>query len=178
MLTTSQQGVQGTGKVHEKNDDTKTAVVSLLATPFDPLGGLAPFVLLARQVMKETHILGLGWKDKIPEPLMPEWHDWADMTKRLSQVRYPRYVLNNDKSEYHIFGDASATMEYGVVVYVRTPLDPVKEDGKYHSQFLYAKSKINPKKEPGTHHSITLYRSGTDDPKRIGGPPGEDLLLV
>ena len=135
------------GKIHEKNDDTKTAVASLLATPFDPLGGLAPFVLLARRVMKETHVLGLGWKDKIPEPLMPEWHDWVEMTKRLSQVRYPRYVLNNDRSEYHIFGDASATMGYGVVVYVRTPLNPVKENGKYHSQFLYAKSKINPKKE-------------------------------
>ena len=135
------------GKIHEKNEDTKTVVASLLATSFDPLGGLAPFVLLAWRVMKETHILGLGWKNKILEPLMPEWQDWVEMTKRLSQVRYHCYILNNDNSEYHMFGDASATMGYGVVVYVRTHLGSAKENSKYHSQFLYAKSKINPKKE-------------------------------
>ena len=69
--------------LHLKNEDTKTSVASLLATPFDPLGGLAPFILLARKVMKETHIAGMGWKDKLPEPLIPEWHNWVEMSKRL-----------------------------------------------------------------------------------------------
>ena len=129
--------------LHLKNDDTKTSVASLLATPFDPLGGLAPFILLARKVMKETHIAGMGWKDKLPEPLIPEWHNWVEMTKKLDLVKYPRYVPHNEDSEIHIFGDASATMGYGIVVYVRTEVGR----GKFVSNFLYAKSKINPKKE-------------------------------
>ena len=108
------------------------SVASLLATPFDPLGGLAPFILLARKVMKETHIAGMGWKYKLPEPLVPEWHNWVEMTKKLNIVKYPCYVPHNEESEIHIFGDASATMGYGIVVYVRTEV----ADGKFVSNFL------------------------------------------
>ena len=36
------------------NNDTKTSVASLLARPFDPLGLIAPFILLVRKVLKST----------------------------------------------------------------------------------------------------------------------------
>ena len=36
------------------NDDTKTSVASLLARPFDPLGLIFPFILLARKILKGT----------------------------------------------------------------------------------------------------------------------------
>ena len=35
------------------NDDTKTAVASLLARPFDPLGLISPFILLAWKILKQ-----------------------------------------------------------------------------------------------------------------------------
>ena len=165
--------------LHLKNEDTKTSVASLLATPFDPLGGLAPFILLARKVMKETHIAGMGWKDKLPEPLVPEWHNWVEMTKRLDIVKYPRYVPHNSDSEIHIFGDASATMGYGIVVYVRTEVTK----GKFVSNFLYAKSKINPKKEvtvPRLELMAALLgvESGSIHTKGDGDQDRKDLLLV
>ena len=47
------------------NDDTKTAVASLLARPFDPLGLISPFILLARKILKQTFEENLGWKDKL-----------------------------------------------------------------------------------------------------------------
>ena len=36
------------------NDDTKTAVASLLARPFDLLGLISPFILLARKILHQT----------------------------------------------------------------------------------------------------------------------------
>ena len=45
------------------NDDTKTAVASLLARPFDPLGLISPFILLAWKILKQTLEENLGWKD-------------------------------------------------------------------------------------------------------------------
>ena len=36
------------------NDNTKTAVASLLARPFDPLGLISPFILLVRKILKQT----------------------------------------------------------------------------------------------------------------------------
>ena len=47
------------------NDDTKTEVASLLARPFDPLGLISPFILLARKILKQTFEESLGWKDKL-----------------------------------------------------------------------------------------------------------------
>ena len=42
------------------NDDTKTEVVSLLARPFDPLGLISPFILLARKILQQTFEENLG----------------------------------------------------------------------------------------------------------------------
>ena len=45
------------------NDDTKTAVASLLVRPFYQLGLISPFILLARKILKQTFEENLGWKD-------------------------------------------------------------------------------------------------------------------
>ena len=47
------------------NDDTKTAVASLLARPFNPLGLIYPFILLAWKILKQTFEENLGWKDEL-----------------------------------------------------------------------------------------------------------------
>ena len=39
------------------------SVASLLARPFDPIGLLFPFILQARLIMKECHLLDMKWSD-------------------------------------------------------------------------------------------------------------------
>ena len=56
------------------NDDTKTAVDSLLARPFDPLGLISPFILLARKFLKRTIEEKINWKSSLPQNLHLEWH--------------------------------------------------------------------------------------------------------
>ena len=51
--------------IRKFNDDTKTAVASLLARPLDPLGLISPFILLAWKILKQTFEENLGWKDKL-----------------------------------------------------------------------------------------------------------------
>ena len=126
------------------NDDTKTAVASLLARPFDPLGLIAPFILLAQKILKDTFECKLSWKSKLPEVLLKEWHKWLEMLPELNDVSFPRYVNFNDTSEVHVFGDASANMGHGVAAYVRSFNQDTK---KYESLLFFAKSKINPKKD-------------------------------
>ena len=123
------------------NDDTKTAVASLFAKIYDPLGLASPFVLQARQVLKKTHQLKLGWKQKLPEDLLPEWHQWLDQVKDLNTLRFGRYIHVDQNSEVHIFSDASVT-GYGAAAYVRN-----HTNNGYTSQLLIARSRIAPIKE-------------------------------
>ena len=126
------------------NDDTKTSVASLLARPFDPLGLISPFVLLARKILKKTFEEKINWKSSLPQNLRSEWHRWLEMLPELKDVTFPRYVEFNESTELHIFGDASANMGHGVAAYART-LN--KGTNCYESNLLFAKSKINPTKE-------------------------------
>ena len=85
------------------NDDTKTAVASLLARPFDPLGLISPFILLARKVLKKTFEEKINWKSKLPQNLLVEWHRWLGMLPDLKDVTFPRHVEFNESTEIHVF---------------------------------------------------------------------------
>ena len=126
------------------NDDTKTSVASLLARPFDPLGLISPFILLARKILKGTFEEKINWKSKLSPNLQQEWHRWLEMLPELKDVTFPRHVEFNDSTELHVFGDASANMGHGVAAYARTFK---KEENRYESTLLFAKSKINPTKD-------------------------------
>ena len=127
--------------ISKENDDTKTAVASLLAKIYDPLGLVSPFVLQARQVLKKTHQAKLGWKQKLPVDLVPEWHQWVEQIQNLSTLKFERYIYTDENSELHVFSDASIH-GYGAAAYVRN----LSKDG-YNSTLLIARSKIAPIKE-------------------------------
>ena len=74
------------------NDDTKTAVASLLARPFDPLGLKSPFILLARKILKQTFEENLGWKDNLTGEMLESWQWWLSYLPDLEKVTFPRHV--------------------------------------------------------------------------------------
>ena len=116
------------------NDDTKTAVASLLARPFDPLGLISPFILLARKVLKQTFEENLGWKDKLTGEMLESWQRWLSYLPDLGKVTFPRHVSFTTDTELHVFGDAAANMGHGVAAYARTP---VRTDGKFEMHFFF-----------------------------------------
>ena len=128
-------------KLSAYNRNTKTCVARLLAMVFDLLGIVSPFILLARQILKRTFQLEMGWKDTLPNELMGPWNEWVQDTNNLSKIAIPRYVENNDSTTLHLFSDASIN-GLGLVAYART-----KVNGKWKVSFVMAKSKSSPKKE-------------------------------
>ena len=126
------------------NDDTKTAVASLLARPFDLLGLISPFILLARKILKQTFEENLGWKDKLTGEMLESWQRWLSYLPDLEKVTFPRHVPFTPDTEIHVFGDAAANMGHGVAAYARTP---VGNNGKFETHLLFAKSRINPKRD-------------------------------
>lgn len=126
----------------ELNDNSKTAVASLLAKIYDPLGLVSPYVLKARYVLKCAHLSKIGWKDHLPEELIPMWHAWVAQIPDLSALDIPRLITLSTTTELHVFADAS-NMGYGYAAYLRNPTQP----GIWRSHLLMSRSRIAPVKE-------------------------------
>ena len=67
------------------NEDTKTSVASLLAKPFDPLGLISPYILLARKILKGTFENKMGWKQKLTDDLLKDWQKWVSQLPELNK---------------------------------------------------------------------------------------------
>ena len=126
------------------NDDTKTAVASFLAGPFDPLGLISPFILLAQKILKHMFEENLGWKDKLMGEMLESWERWLSHLPDLENITFPRHVPFIADTELYVFGDAAANMGHRVAAYARTP---VGDNGTFEMNLLCAKSHINPKRD-------------------------------
>ena len=61
-----------------------------IATLFDPLGMLSPFVIRAKVLMQEIWVCGLDWDDPLPEELSAKMMSWFGELPMLSKIRVPR----------------------------------------------------------------------------------------
>ncbi|KAL8559090.1 hypothetical protein ACOMHN_008278 [Nucella lapillus] len=126
--------------------ETRRGVLSTIASVYDPLGFIAPFVLRGRLILQSLCRDGLDWDDEIPIALRNKWKDWiADLTS-IDQIAIPRNVFSTGfrrerPIELHHFSDASTT-GYGQCSYLRT----IDEDNVVHSTLIVAKARVAPMK--------------------------------
>ena len=126
-------------KMAEENKNTMVSVASLLAKPFDPLGLLSPFILQARNILKQCHLLKMKWTDRLSEQLQKDWLTWVDQLQYLQEVQYERYVPLGSSTRIVIFSDASEK-GYGAVAYCHTQ----NPNGIWKSSILCARSRVAP----------------------------------
>ena len=96
---------------------TRRKVLSVIASVFDPMGLVSPFILLGKQILQEVCSLGLDWDAPLPDPLITRYKDWCEQLSSLSEIRIQRCVKPPDFTvssvEFHHFADASVS-GYGV----------------------------------------------------------------
>ena len=99
---------------------TRRKVLSVIASVFDPMGLVSPFILLAKQILQEFCSLGLDWNAPLPDHLIIRYKDCCEQLSSLSEIKIRRCVKphNFDVSsiEFHPFSDA-ITSGYGVCSY-------------------------------------------------------------
>ncbi|KRX85997.1 hypothetical protein T4E_6911, partial [Trichinella pseudospiralis] len=108
-----------------QNQETKRDLLRTAASVFDPLGGLTPFTVRAKQMFQSLWQNGMAWDDNLPAEVELQWRVW--------------------KSELHGFGDASEAA-YAAVVYLRA----VKTPDDVRVSFVTAKSRVAPLKKLST----------------------------
>ncbi|XP_045458533.1 uncharacterized protein LOC123668885 [Melitaea cinxia] len=124
---------------------TKRKILADVARLYDPLGWIAPTIVLAKAMIQKLWLAGLTWDEIVPTNLMDEWITYRDKLKGLSEFRLPRWLgttSNNTTVELHGFCDASK-MAYAAAIYIRV----INPNGFIHSSLIAAKTKVAPVKQ-------------------------------
>ncbi|XP_037929168.1 uncharacterized protein LOC119663631 [Teleopsis dalmanni] len=120
---------------------TKRTILSLASSLFDPLGLLAPIILVAKIMMQELWLLRVDWDESVPQNLHSAWKTFIQDLTTLSSVKVPRYCLsiNYQQVDVHGFCDASIRA-YGCCIFLRSQ----NTSGKVTVRLFTAKSRVAP----------------------------------
>ncbi|XP_056597979.1 uncharacterized protein LOC130433119 [Triplophysa dalaica] len=124
---------------------TRRGILSTIASVFDPLGFLAPFLLLGKKILQDMCRKGIEWDEPLPEELKPRWESWLNDLKNLQGLQIPRCITSGkmettQRIELHHFSDASS-QGYGQCSYIRL----LSED-KVHCSLVIGKARVAPTK--------------------------------
>ena len=101
---------------------TKRGLLSTSASLYDPLGLVAPVLLVPKLIQQEMCRQNLEWDDELPQANADEFCKWKDATSALSKLRIQRCFQSGPSDgcrfELHFFSDASE-FAYGVAVYLK-----------------------------------------------------------
>lgn len=69
---------------------TRRGILSTVSSVFDPLGLLAPLILVGKGILQELCRDGADWDDQVPEPLRSRWEKWRTDLPQLSNLKISR----------------------------------------------------------------------------------------
>ena len=120
----------------------RRGILSTVSSVFNPLGVLAPFVLIGKRILQELCRDGANWDDKIPDDMLARWERWRNDVVPLAKLSILRCYVPDDfaeikVAEMHNFSDASE-IDYGQCSYLRL----VDHLGRIHCSLVLAKSRV------------------------------------
>jgi hypothetical protein len=123
---------------------TKRSILSETARLFDPLGWLAPVVILAKITFQQLWLIGVSWDDQLPKEIEANWIKFRSQLPELECLRLGRLVSGEDDAIHHLHGFSDASERaYAAAVYLKT----IKTDGTTTIHLLSAKTKVAPVKK-------------------------------
>ncbi|XP_037909904.1 uncharacterized protein LOC119650835 [Hermetia illucens] len=126
----------------EQRRATKRAIASEIAQSFDPLGVVAPVIMVAQLFLQELWALKYDWDPALPLELQTRWCTYREGLQKLDKVKIPRHVFAEGvptSVQIHTFADATEKA-YGAAAYVRS----TKPEGTVISRLLCSRSRVAP----------------------------------
>jgi hypothetical protein len=127
----------GTKAVKKMKVVTKRDFLAQMASVYDTLGLVGPYVLKAKAILQKIWIAGGNWNSKIEQPLAAQVQEWVDDIAVLPKIRVPRNVKLDGTHALHIFCDASE-IGYGCCAYIQTTF----ENGSTTARLLCSKTRV------------------------------------
>jgi len=122
---------------------TRRGILATISSMFDPLGLIAPVVLVGKQILQEI-CHGKGWDEPIDGEVLAKWEKWRSQLPLLEQLSIPGnfkppHLERIVTAQLHNMSDPSQT-EYGQCSYLRL----ADENGTIHSSLLLGKARVAP----------------------------------
>ena len=121
---------------------TKRNILRKMATLFDPLGFVCPYVFDVKILLQELWMRGYRWDDQVQDEIANKIEGWFEHLRGLAEVKIPRCLRSSEpvKSKRIVtFVDASQ-QAYGAAVYMRCEC----HNAAITSRLIAAKSKVAP----------------------------------
>ena len=122
---------------------TRREMTSQLASQFDPLGMIGPYILGGKLILQKATAVSAGWDDLVPVDIQHSWKRWLDSSTLLrkffiSRNILPEYSCDNAEVKYQLHGFCDASNStLCCVVYLRS-----LADCKPEVKFILGKSKL------------------------------------
>lgn len=132
--------------VVKENPLTRRGVLSTVASVYDPLGFVAPFILVGKQILQTLCRDKVSWDEDLPDHILPQWESWLKDLPHLAALKIPRSYLSSSfgdvkRYELHNFSDASLN-GYGACSYLRA----ISETGHISCSLVMGKARVAPTK--------------------------------
>ena len=81
---------------------TRRGILSTVSSVYDPLGLVAPLILVGKQILQDLCQENADWDDQISDELRPRWEQWRNELQLLESLKIPRCYKPEE------FGDPKA----------------------------------------------------------------------
>jgi hypothetical protein len=125
---------------------TRRGILSTVSSIFDPLGLVAPFVLLGKKILQSLCRDCASWDDPVSDDIRARWEKWRSEILALARLKIPRCYKSEDfgmvqSVELHHFCDASQ-IGLGQCSYLRL----IDEKNNVCTSLVMAKARVGPSK--------------------------------
>lgn len=69
---------------------TRRGILSTVSSVYDPLGLVAPLILVGKQILQDLCRENADWDDPISDQLRPRWEQWRNELRLLESLKIPR----------------------------------------------------------------------------------------
>ena len=124
---------------------SRREMLRMLASHFDPLGVLAPFLLKEKLILQKVTLSGIGWDDDLPGDVKNNWKIWMRSMEAVANYSTLRYyfsdgveIASGDKVICKLHGFCNASNHaFSCVVYLRRLVNQ-----KFSVAVIQGKSKL------------------------------------
>ncbi|GFQ86532.1 integrase catalytic domain-containing protein, partial [Trichonephila clavata] len=129
--------------VNETDVWTKRKVLSEVAKIFDPLGWLAPTVIISKIFLQDLWSHHLSWDEELPNSLARHWRIFQEQLPLLTKIKIPRCILIPQAIDVQVHGFCdSSEKAYCAAIYIRSK-DATQT---VISRLLTSKTRVSPVK--------------------------------
>ena len=124
---------------------TRRGMLSTISSVYDPLGFIAPVVLVGKRILQEI-CDDSSWDEPVEGDILSRWENWRSQLPLLETISIPRCFKPSDfgkvvSAQLHNMSDASGS-GYGQCSYLLL----VHDNNRIHCSFVVGKAHVAPRK--------------------------------